>query len=210
MATLLGTLYCASDRRLQALSGHVGPSETSANTPAGTHDGSDATLDAAEEGAPCSLNYVVGYRLAPAAVAGNIEFLRVMIRARASSGGLMQPVLRRIQRGATQAVSAGLAWYQFDFAVDPFTDLPWTNPAIDEQSWGFSISADDVGAGTAAVSELLVEAWGSPAAPPMPQESLSPARLEQSVGQAVSSQVVDDVVLEQRVGDITLTQVVKR
>lgn len=169
MSILLATLHCASGRTIQALTGN-NVTELSANTYAGTFDGSDLTEDSAMDAMPAALDYIVTYLLETSAVIGTIDFVRWRARARRSPAGAtatIQPVLNRIQRGAQQILGDAFAWFQADFVVDPATGFGWTNALVNGQSWGFDAGSGDPGASsTVEISELLVELWGSTAPPP--------------------------------------------
>jgi len=167
---LLQTLFCASGR-VSTISGQASVSEDYVNTPAGTHDGSDATQDkgsAAGDGESIQpqLFYLVRYQLQPATTYGIIQFVRVKLRHyKFNDGGgtvSCQPTINGLGVGTPNTTpTSDFINASFDIATD--AGQPWTNARVNSKTWGFTISIFGVNPGDSAagsISELVVELWG--------------------------------------------------
>jgi hypothetical protein len=163
IVTLLQTRY-ATGNRVYLLS-HA--TQTAANTPAGTHDGNDATEDAATL-VPVGGTSILSYSFDPTAPAVSIAFVRIRARAKGSEPtgpGLM--VLQAKLGFSTIGVgSFGLttsfADYSADFTVNPFTGNPWQPEEIDAVEWQVQQRMNSsFGPSTEGhCSEFFIEVWG--------------------------------------------------
>jgi len=164
--SILQALRAASGRTSQLVT-IAGPGAVeTANTVAGTKDGSDASADAVlgvgddVGGVPGAGALSFGYLLEPATTAVPIAFARVNLRARVSSGsGTVGPAVD-LTEVDNRALTGDWVLYSFDLATDPATGLAWTPPSVNLTRWGGRLSvlsASPLAGGTAEVSEFEVE-----------------------------------------------------
>jgi len=171
----LATLYCASSRIRELFSGNNSPTEDGVNTPAGTHDSSDATYDGAWDGGDGDsldplIDYAVDYVMDTAAVSGTISYVRVQMRERRwSMGGLtasIRPYVGGLDQGTPVTTILDGSTYK-DRWWYLYTDsggARWTNDSFNAKRWGFHGNAFHLGdffdETHVDVSEYIIELWG--------------------------------------------------
>ncbi len=146
-----------------------GCSET-ANTVAGTKDSNDGTADQLNVAGD---SFVIGdghlgviYTVTTAAVAGTIDFVRIICRARVTDPqglGTIYGLAGVDAIGAQVPLTTSYASYTFEGSTDPVDSNPWTNAKINSRKWGFFVtgqSGDPDDASDSEVTEYRVEVWG--------------------------------------------------
>jgi len=169
------TLFAVSSREslLNAFSGLV---TEIPNTPAGTHDGSDATIDGLETQSdgvnPGSGDLIVIYTLDSATYAGAIAFVRLVARATLDPGSFASISGLQARYGTVvtftiglgdpvSPVPTGFTPHNFDAPLGPGA-VPWTAASINANKFGIELGIDNtfIDLETLKVSEFRLEIWG--------------------------------------------------
>lgn len=178
MSSLLQTLYWSANPTF-ALTDNSGSgaTETRAITAAESHDALDTTYEGlTAPGDGLSLDGNADLRasrsLDTASAVGTIDFIRVIIKGRAtktgsgSAVGAVIPRLNGVDRGSSQTLTTSFVAYSQDFTIDPADAAAWTNAKLNAQTFGLSIHADSTDAAfltssLVRMSEYSVEVWGT-------------------------------------------------
>lgn len=170
--SVLQTLYCASGRAstVDQISGTV---TDTANTVAGTKDGSDATIDqvtfAGDGFVVAQGSDKVVYTIDALTSTAPITKVRVRLRAKrlavvpAPSSNDLSPCLGTSSIGTAVNPTTSWAWYEFDFTTDPRDSGAWTAAKIASAKWGFcwiGQTGDEFTTLDGLVSEIQIVVYG--------------------------------------------------
>jgi hypothetical protein len=181
VSVLLQTLYAVS-RDTPSILAYPAGGEDYANTPAGTHDGSDTTRDEAHATTVTdgTVNHSVAYAVDACTVAGTIDFVRAVSRCKAvgatDGSGLSLATddggdySNAIGPSGTPGASYSDVWFDAEGVFDGDANFvsAWTASLINARHFGVAISGGRSVAGTVTVSgsEFRLEVWG-----PAPQSA---------------------------------------
>lgn len=160
------TIYCVSGRSVFSL-GTVGATQPSTNTPAGTHDGSDLTLDAGKslQDPGSGLSYGVQYTVSTP-VTNPIASVTLRMRAKMTNPPSiceLFPIYDSGVVGDSQSPGSSFAWHEFVLTQNPLTELPWETSDVSAAKWGFLFSTTEASAAdvTGSVSEIELVITGA-------------------------------------------------
>lgn len=158
--TLLQTLFCATHLDKIVFNGIDGPD----NTPAGTHDGNDATCDVATLGlgvSAATMRYTLDDLIHKAV---SISFLRFKARARGLGGSDFWIVAFGDPtpfESTPIAITPVFADYQTDAPLDGDGN-PWNPQTIGSFILGNALQHSVAASSEVRLSEISVEVWGTP------------------------------------------------